>query len=206
MFRVPSQPTGQKLAIWQPPVRKKEKEKILSLKITTRLPNRAFLSCGYRKPNLNEGGASHEKQCTGYMSKINLFNSSGYPDPTAYEALTRVEHELHASRFRPIVYICSPFSGDTETNLKNARRYSRFALDQGYLPIAPHLLFPQFMDDSVQEDRDLALRMNIILLTKCAELWAFGDRISKGMSIEIARARRKGQTVRFFTDQCEEVS
>ncbi len=140
------------------------------------------------------------------MSKINLFNSSGYPDPTAYEALTRVEHELHASRFRPIVYICSPFSGDTETNLKNARRYSRFAVDQGYLPIAPHLLFPQFMDDSVQEERDLALRMNIILLTKCAELWAFGDRISKGMSIEIARARRKGQTVRFFTDQCEEVS
>ena len=140
------------------------------------------------------------------MSKINPFNSSGYPDPTAYEALTRVEHELHASRFRPIVYICSPFSGDTETNLKNARRYSRFAVDQGYLPIAPHLLFPQFMDDSVQEDRDLALRMNIILLTKCAELWAFGDRISKGMSIEIARARRKGQIVRFFTDQCEEVS
>ncbi len=34
------------------PSEKKEKEKILSLKITTRLPNRAFLSCGYRKPNL----------------------------------------------------------------------------------------------------------------------------------------------------------
>ena len=117
-----------------------------------------------------------------------------------------MEHELHASRFRPIVYICSPFSGDTENNLKNARRYSRFAVDQGYLPIAPHLLFPQFMDDSVQAERDLAMRMNIILLTKCVELWAFGDRISKGMSIEIARARRKGQTVRFFTDQCEEVN
>jgi len=50
------------------------------------------------------------------------------------------------------------------------------------------------------------MRMNIILLTKCAELWAFGDRISKGMSIEIARARRKGQTVRFFTDDCKEVN
>ncbi len=124
------------------------------------------------------------------MSHINRFNASGYPDPTAYEALTRVEQELHDSRFRPIVYICSPFSGDTETNLENARRYSRFAVDQGYLPITPHLLFPQ----------------NIILLTKCAELWAFGDRISKGMSIEIARARRKGQTVRFFTDDCKEVN
>ena len=139
------------------------------------------------------------------MSHINRFNASGYPDPTAYEALTRVEQELHDSRFRPIVYICSPFSGDTETNLENARRYSRFAVDQGYLPITPHLLFPQFMDDSNEAERNLAMRMNIILLTKCAELWAFGDRISKGMSIEIARARRKGQTVRFFTNDCEEV-
>ena len=58
------------------------------------------------------------------MSHINRFNASGYPDPTAYEALTRVEQELHDSRFRPIVYICSPFSGDTETNLENARRYT----------------------------------------------------------------------------------
>ena len=147
-----------------------------------------------------------EKLCHGYMSHINRFNASGYPDPTAYEALTRVEQELHDSRFRPIVYICSPFSGDTETNLENARRYSRFAVDQGYLPITPHLLFPQFMDDSNEAERNLAMRMNIILLTKCAELWAFGDRISKGMSIEIARARRKGQTVRFFTDDCKEVN
>jgi hypothetical protein len=49
------------------------------------------------------------------------------------------------------------------------------------------------------------MRMAIILLTKCAELWAFGDRVSKGMSVEIARARRKGQPVRFFTEDCEEV-
>ena len=144
-------------------------------------------------------------QCKSSMSRISRYNASGCPDPTAYEALKCLEQELHDSRFRPIVYICSPFSGDTEANLENARRYSRFAVDQGYLPITPHLMFPQFMDDSIEAERNLALRMNIILLTKCAELWAFGDRISKGMSIEIARARRKGQTVRFFTDQCEEV-
>ena len=165
-----------------------------------------FLSCGYWKPYKSEGGASHEKQCTNLMSKINYFNASGYPDPTAYEALTSVEHELHTSRYRPIVYICSPFSGEVETNLANARRYSRFAVDQGYLPITPHLLFPQFMNDSVQAERDLAMRMNMILLSKCAELWAFGDRITTGMSIEIARARRKGQTIRFFTDECKEVT
>jgi hypothetical protein len=139
------------------------------------------------------------------MRKISRYNTSGCPDPTAYEALTRVEKELRQSSFRPVVYICSPFSGDMETNLANARRYCRFAIDRGCIPIAPHLLFPQFMDDSIQAERDLALRMNLILLTKCAELWAFGERVSKGMSIEIARAKRKGQPIRFFTDDCEEV-
>ena len=36
-------------------------------------------------------------------------NREGYDDPTAYEALTRIEQEQRALRaFRPIVYICSP--------------------------------------------------------------------------------------------------
>lgn len=146
-----------------------------------------------------------ETHCLEPMRKISFYNPSGCPDPTAYEALTRVEEELRRSAFRPIVYICSPFSGDTERNLADARRYSRFAVDQGCLPVAPHLLFPQFMDDRIQAERDLAMRMAIILLTKCSALWAFGDRVSKGMSVEIARARRKGQPVRFFTEDCEEV-
>lgn len=50
-------------------------------------------------------------------------NSEGYPDPTAGEALSRIAaNEKQSLRaFRPIVYICSPFSGDVETNVANAR-------------------------------------------------------------------------------------
>lgn len=68
-------------------------------------------------------------------------NSEGYPDPTAGEALSRIAaNEKQSLRaFRPIVYICSPFSGDVEDNVNNARRYSRFAVDKGYIPIAPHI-------------------------------------------------------------------
>ena len=53
---------------------------------------------------------------------------------------------------------------------------------------------------------DLALFMDIVLLSKCSELWVFGERISKGMSIEIEKAKRKGQPIRWFTDDCKEVS
>ena len=47
--------------------------------------------------------------------------------------------------------------------------------------------------------------MDIVLLSKCSELWVFGERISNGMRIEIERAKRKGQLVRYFSDLCEEV-
>ena len=32
----------------------------------------------------------------------------------------------------PVVYICSPYSGDVERNTEMARRYSRYAIDNGY--------------------------------------------------------------------------
>lgn len=137
---------------------------------------------------------------------INKFNSEGYYDPTAYEALTTIEKEAKALyAFRPIVYICSPLSGDVEQNQENACRFCRFAVDSGYIPIAPHLFFPQFMNDSSRRERNLALFMDIVLLSKCAELWVFGDTVSKGMSIEIEKARRKGQPIRRFTADCKEV-
>ena len=87
---------------------------------------------------------------------INKLNSEGYYDPTAYEAMTLVEKEERALRaFRPIVYICSPFSGDVEGNIASAQRFSRFAVDKGYIPIAPHLLFPQFLNDNDPKERQL---------------------------------------------------
>jgi len=130
-------------------------------------------------------------------------NAEGYPDPTAYEALTNIETEMRKGKYMPLAYICSPYSGNPSVNKTNARRYCRFAVDSGYIPLAPHLLFPQFMDDS--KERDKAMFMNIVLLSKCAELWVFGEFITKGMAIEIGRAKRKGQIIRSFTKDCEEV-
>ena len=50
----------------------------------------------------------------------NKYNSEGYYSPTEFEAFTRIEKEekaaAKAAAFRPIVYICSPYSGDTEKN------------------------------------------------------------------------------------------
>ncbi len=138
----------------------------------------------------------------------NLYNSGGYFSPTEYEAMTRIEKvEKAAARtaaFRPIVYICSPYAGDIERNTENARRYSRFAVDQHCLPITPHIYFTQFMNDAVPEEKDIAIFMNWVLMSKCAELWVFGEVVSKGMKAEIDRAKRKHMKIRYFTEEMEE--
>jgi len=114
---------------------------------------------------------------------INKFNSEGYYDPTAYKALSAIESETKQSGFRPLVYICSPFTGDTEKNICRARTYSRFAVSKNTIPIAPHLLFPQFMDDNDKAQRNLALFMGLVLMSKCKEVWCFGSHTSRGMAI-----------------------
>lgn len=134
----------------------------------------------------------------------NKYNAEGYYSPTEYEAFTNIEKEEKAANFRPIVYICSPYSGNVNRNIEMARKYCRFAVDKHYLPIAPHLLFTQFMDDTIPEERETAIFMNFVLMSKCVEMWVFGDVISKGMQSEINRAKRKNMKIRYFTEELEE--
>lgn len=134
-------------------------------------------------------------------------NAEGYADPTAFGAFCAIEKEEKALRaFRPIVYICSPYAGDVERNTAAARRYSRFAVEAGYIPIASHLLFPQFLDDNKPKERELGLFFGNAILSKCAEMWVFGDWISEGMEAEIKRATWKGHRIRYFSETCEEVT
>jgi hypothetical protein len=91
-----------------------------------------------------------------------------------------------------IVYICSPFSGDVIRNTENACRYCRYAVSKGVLPIAPHLLFPQFLDDNCPVEREKGLTFGLVLLEKVDELWVFGTRTSEGMRREIEKANTDG--------------
>jgi len=139
---------------------------------------------------------------------INKYNSEGYYDPTPYEALTNImknEKAEKTSAFKPLVYICSPYSGDVDANVKKARAFCRFALEQNCIPIAPHLMFPQFMDESNPKERELALFMDIVLMGKCTEVWVLGNTMSRGMETEIEKAEKRRQTVRYFNAGFEEV-
>lgn len=135
--------------------------------------------------------------------KINKFNSEGYHDPTPYEALNNIPDNEN-KKYLPIVYIASPFSGDIERNINKALGYCRFAVTKGYIPLAPHLHYPQFLDDEDVEERELGLRFALILLGKCEELWVF-DKVSRGMAREISKAKKRGMPIKYFNSKCEEV-
>lgn len=133
---------------------------------------------------------------------ISKYNSEGYADPTAHEAVRNIEKEQ--KKWRPLVYICSPYSGDVVGNTEKARRYSRFAVDKGAIPLTAHLLLPQFMSEKTE--RDLALFMDMVLMSKCEEVWVFGKDITSGMAAEIAKAKKKNMTIRYFAENCKEIT
>ena len=89
---------------------------------------------------------------------------------------------------RKLVYIASPLSGDVETNLDFARQACLYAMAQGATPFAPHLLYPQMLDDNDPAQRELGMNMGNQMLALCDELWLCGDVISSGMAKERALA------------------
>ena len=84
---------------------------------------------------------------------------------------------------KQVVYICSRYRGDRENNIRAARRYCRMAVERGCVPIAPHLLLPQFMEE--ETEREAAMEADLVLLSRCDEIWVCGsDTVRQGKTNE----------------------
>jgi hypothetical protein len=132
---------------------------------------------------------------------VNLYNSEGYLDPTAYEAIKNIEKE------KKVVFICSPFKDDIEVNTARAKRYGRFAVTKKVVPIIPHLMYPRFLNEDSPDERAMGLEMGLVLLSNCHEIWVFGNRISRGMEIEIEieKAKEIKIPIRYYDIHCRPV-
>ena len=105
---------------------------------------------------------------------------------------------------RKLVYVCSPYrvrnakpgteayQKELDANIRRAKSACKLITDLGYIPIAPHLYFTQFLDDETPEERELGMLLGSELLAKCDELWAFGTEATEGMQREIAQAKANG--------------
>lgn len=104
-----------------------------------------------------------------------------------------------------LIYVASAYAGDVKENSERAKRYCVHVINEGGVPIAPHLLFTQFLDDSVPHERKLGLDLGLELLEHCGEVWVFGD-ISEGMKREIEKAEELNKPIRWFDADCSDIT
>lgn len=95
------------------------------------------------------------------------------------------------------VYVCSQYAtrGNKETNLEFAKLFCMQIIEEGKLPICPHLFFGQVLNDEVKSQRAAGLGIGLDMLEDCSELRIYSC-LSDGMRGEIAKAINMGIPVK----------
>ena len=89
-----------------------------------------------------------------------------------------------------VIYVCSKYKGNVEKNTEQAIEYCRAVYKEGFIPIAPHLYLPRFLNDNDPIERKQALELGLQALKHCDEIWVFDSDISSGMQMEIDFAEK----------------
>lgn len=93
-----------------------------------------------------------------------------------------------------LLYICSPLSAPTREligeNMRKAGQYAQLVSRQfGCRAIAPHSFLPEYLDDNIPREREVALEFGLSVLEISKAMIVCGNRISRGMAGEIRRAK-----------------
>ena len=104
------------------------------------------------------------------------------------------------------IFVCSPYrplsktqerqKAELESNIFRAQNACRILTTLGFMPLAPHLYFTTFLKDEDKRERENGIRLGLQWLEEADEVWVFGDTISEGMAVEIARAKELAKPVR----------
>ena len=92
------------------------------------------------------------------------------------------------------IYICTPYRAgtqeDIDKNVEAAREICARIIKEGNCPVAPHLYFPQFMNDDNELEREFGLQAGLEALRNCDEIYALikDDYISEGLARELSYA------------------
>ena len=101
-----------------------------------------------------------------------------------------------------LVIIESPYAGDVEANIADARRCVRDSLLRGEAPIASHLLYTQegILDDNIPEERTHGIDAGLAWRSVAEASIVYTDKgISRGMTYGIVAAESAGIPVEYRT-------
>jgi hypothetical protein len=95
----------------------------------------------------------------------------------------------------------SPYAGDVERNVKFAENVCRHFVKVGYAPMASHLLYTRFLDDTIPEERELGIEAGLAW-ARHGTFSAFcirpDEQFSRGMHIALDRCLAQGRAHKFF--------
>jgi len=103
-----------------------------------------------------------------------------------------------------LIFVASPYRGETEVdtalNVQLAREACRFVLNLGKTPVAAHLLYPRFLDDKSDDDREKGIQCGLDILNRCDELWFFtrDGQLTEGMRTEGELAKQNEIPIRML--------
>lgn len=99
---------------------------------------------------------------------------------------------------RPLVLVESPFAGDVDRNLAYLRDAMRDCIQRGEAPFASHMLYTQFLDDDVPEERAAGIESGLAWGRHAERTVVYADLgISRGMQFGIDRAEQEGRPIKY---------
>lgn len=93
------------------------------------------------------------------------------------------------------IYICHPFSGEIEENIRSVQDICKQVFTAGDFPIAPQIYLSQFIDEKT--NREQALSLCLDMLKGCDCMNVYGGRISDGMALELNFCQSNGIPIVF---------
>ncbi len=93
-----------------------------------------------------------------------------------------------------LIYVASPYAGDTEKNVEYAKQACRAVMESGHAFFCAHLLYPAVLDDALPEERQAGIAMGLTTVTN------FG----RSVQISAAGCRRRSQRPRSSVSPFEE--
>lgn len=119
------------------------------------------------------------------------------PDPSASHSDPAYPKKIFVcSPYRPLSETEESRKAELESNIHRAKTACRILTALGFMPMAPHLYFTTFLKDEEKRERENGIRLGLRWLEEADEVWVFGDTISEGMAVEIARAKELAKPVR----------
>ncbi len=100
---------------------------------------------------------------------------------------------------KPKIFVCSPYKGDTALNMLVAIKACRLIFEAGFVPFAPHLLYTQFVNESIESERNKGIACGLEFIPFCNAMVVIGEP-TEGMNKEIIAANNSKVAILHFYD------